>query len=212
MGASLGSPDGGVRGRAADALTSTGRGVLAAALTLAGLLVVTGFVVGRQDDSTLSGALVRASWHELDGVFWDTTAVAGAIGLLLVVSGRLGLRLLSGDLDLRALALEARTRLLDPGPRLGPRAARAGLLLAAGVAVVLQPLEILRTVLWASGVVAVLIALALLVPIVAEAVRGRFGRRGREPRSPSRLGVAGGRSHHRPPGGRSRGRRLSREP
>ena len=184
LGASLGSPDGGVRGRVANALTWTGRGVLAAALTLGGLLVVTGFVVGRQDGSTLSGALVRASWHELDGVFWDTTAVAGAIGLLLVVSGHLGLRLLSGDLDLGALALETRTRLLDPGPRLGPRAARAGLLLAAGVALILQPLEVLRTVLWASGVVAVVIALALLGPIVAEAVRDRFGRRGREPRSP----------------------------
>ena len=183
LGASLGSRGGGVRERAAAALISTGHGVLAAAITLAGLLVVTGFVVGRQDDTTLSGALVRASWHELDGVFWDTTAVAGAIGLLLVVSGRLGLRLLSGDLDLRTLALEARTRLLDPGPRLGPRAARAGLLLAAGVAVVLQPLEILRTLLWACGVVAVLTGLALLVPIVTEVVQARVGRRGREPRS-----------------------------
>jgi hypothetical protein len=181
-GATLGSDArGGVRSRAAGALTATGRGLLSAALTLAGLLVVVGFLAGRQDDSTLSGALVRASWHELDGVFWDTTAVVAVIGLLLLATGRYGPRLLSGDLDAATVALEARARLLHPGPRLGPRFARAGLLLAVGVALVLQPLEILRALLWACGVGAVVGGVALLVPITTEAVRGRLARHGSVP-------------------------------
>jgi hypothetical protein len=170
-GATLGADDRARRARLSGALGTVGRGALGAAAGLAALLVLVGFLTGRLDDGTLSGAVVRAVWHELDGDFWAAAGVLAATGYVLTLLARPWPDRLGGDLGPRALAAHAWSQMVDPGPRLGPRTYRAVFVGLAGVALVLQPLELFRALLWATGLVLVVTAVALLVPIVVEAVR-----------------------------------------
>ncbi|HEX4687012.1 MAG TPA: hypothetical protein VH228_09520 [Nocardioides sp.] len=178
-GAMRGSSGSSTRGRALAALAAVGRGALAAAVILAAVLVVAGFLVGRADDSTLSGAVLQAVWHELDGDFWAAAGLLGAVGYVLSLAMRPGVVQTGRDLTPREVLTRAWGQVLDPGPGLGPRAVRAGVLLLTGIALVLQPLEVARALLWATGVVLVVLGGALLVAMTTEAVRDRA--RGREP-------------------------------
>ena len=153
------------------ALAAVGRGALGAGVGLALLLVLVGVLVRRTDAETLSGAVVRAVWRELGGAFWSAAGVlaAGGYVLVLVVSAAR-----AGDGGSRSAAeVVALTwsRLLDPGPRPGPRARRAGFLLLAGAALVLEPLAVARAVLWGLGLALVVAAGALLVGLGVEVAR-----------------------------------------
>ena len=181
-GATLGAAGPGRRARVEGALGAVGRGALGAALGLAGLLVLVGFAAGRADVSTLSGAVLRAVWGELDGEFWAVAGVLGAVGYVLTLLARPGRARLTRDLSARQLVAHAWGQVLDPGPGLGARGYRAGFVLVAGVALVLQPLELLRALLWAAGALLVVIGVALLVPIALEAVREKVLRRLPDPR------------------------------
>lgn len=179
-GATLGADDRARRARLSGALGTLGRGALGASAGLAALLVLVGFLAGRLDDETLSGAVLRATWHELDGDFWAAAGVLAATGYVLTLLARPGPDRLARDLGPRALVAHAWGQMLDPGPRLGARTYRAVFVGLAGVALVLQPLELLQALLWAAGLVLVVIAIALLVPIVVEAVRDRVLHRARD--------------------------------
>ena len=172
-GASL--PHGGrsKRGRALAALGAVGRGAVVAAVLLAVLLVVVGFVVGRTDDSTLSGAVLQAIWHELNGTFWAAAGLLAALGYLLSLVVRPGATRMARDTTPRELLAQAWAQVLDPGPRLGPRTVRAAFLLLTGLALVLQPLQVAKALLWATGAVLVVLAGALLASIAVQAVKER---------------------------------------
>ena len=146
------------------------------------LLVLAGFLAGRLDDDTLSGAVVQAVWGELDGDFW---AAAG-----------FSVRRLRADAPRAARACRAGPRartagaggprveqVLDPGPGLAARTYRAVFVGLAGLALVLQPLALLRALLWAIGLVLLVTGIALFVPITVEVVREKVLRRVHE-RSP----------------------------
>jgi hypothetical protein len=185
-GATLGADDRARRARLSGALGTMGRGALGASAGLAALLVLAGFLAGRLDDDTLSGAVLRAVWHELDGDFWAAAGFLAATGYVLTLLARRGPDRLARDLGPRALVAHAWGQMLDPGPRLGARTYRAVFVGLAGVALVLQPLELLQALLWAGGLVLVVIAVALLVPIVVEAIREKVLHRARDlrPRAP----------------------------
>jgi hypothetical protein len=170
-GATLDGAEESNRSRMLSALGAVGRGAVAAACVLAGLLVVLGFLVGRTDDSTLSGAVLQAVWHQLDGTFWAAAGLLAAIGYLLSLAGRSGLARLARGTSPRELVAQAWAQVLDPGPRLGPRTVRAAFLLLIGIALALQPLQVATALLWALGIVLVVLAAALLVSIAAQAVR-----------------------------------------
>jgi hypothetical protein len=178
-GAFLRGGDGSKRARALSALGAVGRGAVAAAGLLAVLLVVVGFVVRREDDSTLSGAVIQAVWEELNGTFWAAAGLLAAIGYLLSLDVWSGAAQLARDKSPRELFSQTWARVLDPGPRLGPRTARAVFLLLAGLALVLQPLQVVEALVWAAGAVLVVLAGALLVSIAIQAVRLRT--KGRTP-------------------------------
>jgi hypothetical protein len=170
-GAALGAGERSKRGRALWALGSVGRGGVAAAALLAALLVVVGFLVGRTDDSTLSGAVLQAVWDELNGTFWAAAGLLAAIGYLLSLVVRPGAAQLARDTTPRELLAQAWAQVLDPGPRLGPRTVRAAFLLLTGLALVLQPLQVAKALLWATGAVLVILAGALLTSIAVQAVK-----------------------------------------
>ena len=99
-----------------------GRGALGAAAGLAALLVLLGFLAGRLDDGTLSGAVLRAVWHELNGDFWAAAGVLAATGYLVTLLARPGPDRLARDLGPRTLVADAwgqvstRGRSPPPGP------------------------------------------------------------------------------------------------
>lgn len=172
-GGTTGAADRSRRGRLLGAIAGIGRGALGAAACLAFLLVVAGFLVGRTDQETLSGAIARAAWGELAGAFWSAAGVLAATGyvLVLVVSAA---RSVSGrPRTVAEIVALTWSRLLDPGPRLAARARRAGFVLLVGLALLLQPLEVARALLWAAGLVLLVLAVALLVPVALQALRHR---------------------------------------
>lgn len=177
-GATLGADDRARRARLAGALGTVGRGALGAAAGLAALLVLLGFLAGRLDDGTLSGAFLRAVWHELNGDFWAAAGVLAATGYLVTLLARPGPDRLARELGPRALVADAWGQVLDPGPK-PARTYRAVFVGLAGVTLVLQPLELFRALLWATGLVLVVTAVALLVPIVVEVVREKVLHRAR---------------------------------
>lgn len=178
-GATLGAREPSKRGRALSALGAVGRGAVAAAVLMAGLLVALGFLVGRTDESTLSGAVLQAVWHQLDGSFWAAAGLLAAIGYLLSLAVRPGTGQMARDVTPRQVLAHAWAQVLDPGPRLGPRTVRAAFLLLSGLALVLQPLEVARALLWATGLVLLVLAAAQLGSIVVQAVRERTAGRDR---------------------------------
>jgi hypothetical protein len=168
--------------RLLDALAAVGRGALAAGVCLSALLVLGGFLVGRGDRETLSGSLQRAVWGQLDGAFWAAAALTGALGFLLTLPARYAPVAQTVDLGPRRLVSHAWRSLLDPGPSPRPRATRALFLLLLGVALVLQPLEVVRALVWALGLVLAALGLAQLAPVALGQARARLDRyRGRAP-------------------------------
>lgn len=133
-------------------LRTVGAGVLTGAGLLALVLVVGGFVASRADDQTLEGALARAVWGELDGSFWVTAGLAGTLGWLLWVAGSPGFDLHPAELVRRAWrGLSAQ----DLTPR--AEAIRAGIVLAVGVLLVLEPLVMVSL---AGSIIGVLLVLS----------------------------------------------------
>ena len=175
-GATVGAEGHGWRDRLTGAAGTVGRGALGAGVTLSVLLVVTGFVVGRSATSTLTGALRSAVWGQLDGAFWAAAGVVAASGYLLLLLARPGVGL-RGDLSLTERVARAWRLTLDPGPGLEARIVRAGFVILAGVALTLQPLEVVRALLWGIGLVLLVIGVALVAQIVVGAVRAGVVRR-----------------------------------
>jgi hypothetical protein len=185
-GALLGADGRSARARLTGAVATLGRGALGAGVALAVLLAVTGLVVRRSDRSTLEGALRHAVWGQLDGSFWAAAGVVAASGYLLVLLSRpgTGLRaeLTPADRLSRVWQLT-----LDPGPGLEARLVRAGFVLLAGVALALQPLQVARALIWATGLVLLVVGVALLVQVVVTALRSGAIRRGAAAAVPERV-------------------------
>lgn len=161
-----------VTGRLRSVAWEVGRGVVAAGLGLAALLVVLGFTVDRIDPSTLRDAVRRAAWEELDGPFWVTAGVLVGLGAL-VIAAASATRWPRIE-DVRGIVD------LDVPPR--RLAARAAALAVLGTALVLQPVRVATVALALLG--AVLLALAVVSALVA---LGRSPRR----RTWIALGAAG---------------------
>lgn len=138
-------------GRLRRGILGVGRGAVWGGVVLALVLVVTGFLVGRSDTTTLQGALQAAVWAELSGSFWTMSAVLAAIGWLLVLASRA-----EGLPDFRAMPEALRS---DAGPASRPATWATGLLVL-GVALVLEPLGVLRVVAQAVGLTLVLLGAA----------------------------------------------------
>jgi hypothetical protein len=135
--------------------------------------------VGRTDDSTLSGAVVQAVWRELDGDFWAAAGLLAALGCLLSLVVRPDGPEPAGEVRPREALARAWSQVLDPGPRLRPRTVRAAFLLLAGLALVLQPLAFAEALLWAAGLVLVVLSVTVLVSVAVQAVRDRTAGRDR---------------------------------
>ncbi|MEP9364118.1 hypothetical protein ABLE68_14210 [Nocardioides sp. CN2-186] len=164
-------------GRVRRAARYAGRGSVVAGGVLALALVVVGFLVGRTDDGTLSGALAQAVWGELSGAFWVAVGVLAVAGAAIALAARPGT-----DLAPRSLLRGATTWIVDPGPEPWPRVGRAVTLLLLGIALLLQPLAVVQIVLRVVGAALVLLALGALVTAVGDLVRGREDRTHHLPR------------------------------
>lgn len=166
-------------GRLRGGLACVGRGAIAGGVTLALLLVVVGFLVGRADETVLSGALQQAIWTELSGAFWTASALLASIGYLLVLATRL-----EGLPRLRSMpAFLTRAS----GSRPSPAWAVAPFVL--GAALVLQPLGVLRVLAQTLGMALALLGLASLLSAAAQALRERSAtRRTVRPGVPGRAG------------------------
>jgi hypothetical protein len=163
--------------RVLDASAEIGRGVLTSAVCLSLLLVLTGFAVGRADRETLSGSLQHAIWGQVEGAFWAASGLTAALGFLLILPARRAAHVRAADLAPRTLVAHAWRSLLEPGPSPRPRALRALFLVLLGIALVLQPMQVARALLWATGLVLAVLGLAQLVPLAVDEVRGRLDRR-----------------------------------
>jgi hypothetical protein len=108
------------------ALGDLGRGTLGAGLLLAALLVIGDAVAGRGDPETLAGAVRRAAWDELAPSFWLAAAGTAAIGVVLAAVGG-------------ALAGGSRPTLA------------AGLSMALGMALLVDPARVATALLWVTG-------------------------------------------------------------
>lgn len=164
-------------GRVRRAVRYVGRGSVVASGVLAVVLVVVGFLVGRTDSGTLSGAVTQAAWGELSGAFWTSVGVLAVAGAAIALAARPGT-----DLAPRSLLSGATAWILDPGPEPWPRVGRATTLLLLGIALVLQPLAVVRIVLAVVGAVLVLLAVGALVTAVVDLVRARPDRTRHLPR------------------------------
>ncbi|WP_460797158.1 hypothetical protein [Nocardioides pacificus] len=156
------------------ALASVGRGTVASGVTLALLLVIVGFLVGRADVTVLRGALQRAIWAELDGAFWAAAALLVSTGGLLVLATRP-----EGLPRLRSMAA---LRSGPVGSRWSPRWAAAVVVL--GGALVLQPLGVLGALVQTAGATIALLGVVSLLVSAAGALRARSARRGTERSDP----------------------------
>lgn len=152
--------------RVRSAARSAGLGVTSAGLVLAGLLVVAGFVAGRADVTTLSGAVRGAVWGELSGTFWVAVALMVALGGLLTVAAGM-----SSRPELRVERLRA---FLDPSIGLLTLFAHAAVVVVLGLALVLQPARVVTAVLVALGAVLVVVGAA---SVAVALVRGLDHRR-----------------------------------
>lgn len=148
-------------------VASVGRGAIVGGVILALLLVVAGFLVGRTDETELSGALQQAIWAELSGSFWTAAALLASIGGLLVLAARLeslpSLRSLPG--------------LLTRPEGSGSAAAWAAGALVLGAALVLQPLGVLRVLAQTAGLMLALLGLVSLLASAVQALRERSANR-----------------------------------
>jgi hypothetical protein len=168
-------------------LTWVGRGAVAGGVTLALLLVVIGFVVGRADETVLRGALERAIWAELSGTFWTASALLASVGFLLLLATRPeGLSgLLSMPSPLRA----------GPGS-FGSSATWAVAVLVLGGALVLQPLGVLRVLAQTLGATLALLGVATLLLSAGHVLRAgsaaRRTERSHQRGAGSRIGIAVG--------------------
>ena len=155
-------------GRVRRAVRYVGRGSAVAGGVLGLLLVAVGFLVGRADTATLSGAVAQAGWSELSGAFWTSVGVLTVAGAAIALAARP-----ETDLAPRSLLRGATTWIVDPGPEPWPRLGRAATLLLLGLALVLQPLAVVRIVLAVAGAALALLAVMALVAAVGDLVRSR---------------------------------------
>lgn len=163
-------------------LACVGRGAVASGVILALLLVVVGFLVGRADETELSGALQQAIWAELSGAFWTASALLASIGCLLVLATRLEGLPRPGPMP--ALLTRA------DSPTTSVAWAAAALVL--GAALVLQPLGVLRVLAQTLGVTLALLGLVWFLSAALQALRERSAT-GRTVR-PDQPGRAGSRT------------------
>ena len=134
-----------------------GAGIMTAAGLLVVVLVVGGFVISRVTDDTLRGALVRATWGELDGTFWVTAVVVGMLGWLLRVGASPGF-----VLDPAALLDRGWRGLTERGETPRAELVRAAAVMGVGALLVLRPIAVLSLAVSVAGVVVVLIGASAL--------------------------------------------------
>ncbi|GAA4715450.1 hypothetical protein GCM10023349_38700 [Nocardioides conyzicola] len=151
--------------RVREAVRRVGVGVATAGLVLSGLLVVVGFWADRLSHDTVRGAVRHAVWRELDGPLWAAAGIAVALGALLAVAA--GVTDWPRLRDVRGLVD------LDRSPR--RLAARAAVLGAVGVALVLQPSRVATVVLALLGVGLVAVAVVSLTVAIGRSPRRRTG-------------------------------------
>ena len=136
----------------------TGYGVISAGALVGLVGFVAAIVAAHADENTLHGALVAATWRELDGLVWMTAAVAVVAGVLLAVaaSGRLP--------DLRTVLARAREAALSRPATSRGRVARGVALVLVGAAVALRPLTAVEVFGFFAGLALVVGGLGELVP------------------------------------------------
>jgi hypothetical membrane protein len=140
-------------GRLRRALADLGRGALTSAGLLAAALVVTGAVIGRADRETLDGAVAAAVWDGLAVPFWLAAAGIGAVGMLLALTA-------------------------------GPRTHRSrtllwsGVAVAAGLALLTDPVRVVTALLWLAGLGLLVAGLVVAVVTLARVPAGRIAAAG----------------------------------
>jgi hypothetical protein len=149
------------QGRVRGAVATVGTGVVWSGLLLAALLVLVDAVVRRADQDTLSGAVQRAGWAQLDGPFWVTAAVLVVAGYVAVLATRPGLSFPATSP--REAVGRAWAGLTDPGTSRRERLVRSVVLVLVGFAVLTDPTGALTAVVTiVAGVVVAIGVLGLL--------------------------------------------------
>jgi hypothetical protein len=136
-------------GRFRAVVATTGTGVVRAGLGMAALLVMVDLVVRRADRDTLSGAVQRAGWAQLDGAFWVTAGMLIVAGYLAVLATRPNLSF--SAMPPREAVAAAWAGLTDVGTSRGERLLRALVLLLLGVAVLADPPGVVTAVVVVIG-------------------------------------------------------------
>jgi hypothetical protein len=137
------------RGRVRGAVASVGTGVVWAGLVLAALLVLIDLLVRRADRDTLSGAVQRAAWAQLDGRFWVTAGILIVAGYVAVLATRPNLSF-SATRPREAVAA-VWAGLTDPGASRSGRLLRALVLVIVGVAMLADPIGVLTAAVVVVG-------------------------------------------------------------
>jgi hypothetical protein len=150
------------------ALDVVRRGLFGVAGVLTLLVLVTDLIVARMGSDTLRGALVEATWKQLDTSLWRSALVVVLAALALAVVGSAGLRF---DPRTARQDLAAWLSTRPTGGR--ARAARAVVVLAIGVVAVLEPLACVRVAVALAGVALVVLALRELGRVALAALRRR---------------------------------------
>ncbi|WP_420114178.1 hypothetical protein [Pseudactinotalea sp.] len=126
------------------------RALVAVVFVLVGMLLLGTIAVGRLQTDSLSGALLTALWHELDGGLVRPMLVLGVAAVVLAVMDRPTMTL---DPRTWGVALASTDR---PSGLSSP--ARALALLAGGLVLVVQPTAVVTVVAVAAGVVLIVVA------------------------------------------------------
>lgn len=154
-------------------------------LALAVVVLVTSIVLDRVETDTMSRAVLVAGWDQLSGPLLQLAVAVTAAGLVAAYATELamGTRRTPGELLADLAARRDRT---------GWRLTVAGGLTALGVAVVLEPLTVVRVVLVMAGAAIAVLGLVWLLDVAADLLAERRQRRATadHPRSPwSRRGA-----------------------
>jgi hypothetical protein len=137
------------RGRVRGAVASVGTGVVWAGLVLAALLVLIDLLVRRADRDTLSGAVQRAAWAQLDGRFWVTAGILIVAGYVAVLATRPNLSFSATRPREAVAAVWAGLR--DAGASRSGRLLRALVLVMVGVAMLADPIGVLTAAVVVVG-------------------------------------------------------------
>lgn len=147
-----------VGGRSREIAAALGRALMYVAGAATAIILVGGIVVSTQDPSTLGGAVVRATWGELDGPAWRAIAIAFSAGLVLWITQRP-----ASTFRLAHTPARIRDYLLEVPTTARGLLLRAAVLIALGICVVTRPLTLVAVATVALGLVVIVSGLDDLV-------------------------------------------------